>query len=78
MIIVRRRRAILIDVECAMLIRGQDFDLFFVGFGMLGFGGPALHLGIIHLSNLYPGNKVRSLHLEVEDDLLTSVCSRRC
>jgi hypothetical protein len=36
-----------------------DFDVFFIGFGLLGFGGPALHLGVIHLSNLYPGNKVR-------------------
>lgn len=50
----------LISVSGALLIsfsNDHGFDWFFVGFGLMGFGGPALHLGVIHLSNLFPGNK---------------------
>lgn len=58
---VRREHATLMSdraAEHGSWVGHIDFDVFALGFGLLGFGGPPLHLGMIHLSNLFPGNKV--------------------
>ena len=35
----------------------EDVDFYLIGFGLIAFGGPAVHTSFIHLSNLFPTQK---------------------